>query len=84
MRKSIGQYVNVAGKASLKVNIMSVDLAKVFANNQQKEADAKVAQDLQILENQQEEMNEKIELSNEQQSFGSDSERLVSRSSSHN
>ena len=65
MKKSVGQYVNVDGKLSLKVNIMGVDLANVFSTDQQKEADAKVAQDLQILENQQEELNEEVESSSE-------------------
>ena len=67
---------------SLKVNIMGVDLDEVFADDQQKEEDAEMAQNLQILENQQEELNEEMEFSSEQPSLGSDSERSAAHSSS--
>ena len=33
VKKSVGQYVNVAKKLSLKVNILGVDLAKAFADD---------------------------------------------------
>ena len=51
--KSIGQYARVAAEYNLGINMMNIDLPTLFANIRQSAADAEVAQDLQIHENEQ-------------------------------
>ena len=56
--KSISQYARISSLQNLAVNIMNVHLPTLFANVKQAKADARIAQDLQIIENQQEELNQ--------------------------
>lgn len=52
--KSISQYAKISKQSKLVVNIMGIECSTLFTSIQQQRADSRIAQDLQIHENEQE------------------------------
>ena len=60
-RRSIEQYAVQAERSNLEVSILGAHLPTVLEDGRQQEADAKMAIDLQIMENQKEQANVEID-----------------------